>query len=129
MSINPRQVQLIPLLAGLRPRLLNVYYVTCFTYKGIGPIVWLGLLLSRTVTAVYPGLGLSFIVMFMTAPSFIHSLLPWIDDLPTCKKIYITTCKLAQMQMRSLGCLTTSSSLTRYSGQSILLEPVKWFAF
>ena len=28
-----------------------------------------------------------------------------------------------------LGCLTTSPGLTRSSGQSILLEPGKWFAF
>ena len=98
-------------------------------YTEIGSIMWLGLLLSRTVNAVYPGLGLSFIVMFMTASSFIHSLLPSIDNLPTCKKTYITTCKLAQMQMRSLGCLASSSSLTCYSGQSILVEPGKWFAF
>ena len=28
-----------------------------------------------------------------------------------------------------LGCLTTSPGLTRSRGQSILLEPGKWFAF
>ena len=48
---------------------------------------------------------------------------------------FISTYKLAQMQTRNLatilhlGCLTTSPGLTRSSGQSILLEPGKWFAF
>ena len=120
-SINSRQVQLIPLLAGFRPRLLNVYYVTCFMYEGIRPIVWLGLPYKYT-----PGLGLSFIVMFMTAPIFILCSLGRFADMQVGKKIYITTCKLAQMKKR---CLTTSPSLTRYSGQSILFEPGKWFAF
>ena len=54
-----------------------------------------------------------------------------------CRQVrrFISTCKLPQMQTRNLatilhlGCLTTSPGLTRSSGQSILLEPGKWFAF
>ena len=40
-ALSKKAVQLIPLRAGLRPRLLNIYYVTCFRYKGTHNMAWI----------------------------------------------------------------------------------------
>ena len=42
---------------------------------------------------------------------------------------YVQACTDEDEKFGHLGCLTTSPDLTRSRGQSILLEPGKWFAF
>ena len=42
---------------------------------------------------------------------------------------YVQACTDEDEKFGHLGCLTTSPGLTRSRGQSILLEPGKWFAF
>ena len=42
---------------------------------------------------------------------------------------YVQACTDKDEKFGHLGCLTTSPGLTRSRGQSILLEPGKWFAF
>ena len=71
--------------------------------------------------------GLSFIMSVIQVQVEVHVNT---GDMQVGEKI----CKYVQLaQMLAtilhLGCLTTSPGLTRSSGQPILLEPGKWFAF
>ena len=118
-ALSKKAVQLIPLWPGLR--LPNVYYVTCFTYKGTHNMprntAFLWLVLPYKYT---PG-----IVSFLQFLLIRSTVCTGIRGLCNC----VQACTDEDEKFGHLGCLTTSPGLTRSRGQSILLEPGKWFAF